>query len=108
MSDNTYNGWTNYATWRVNLEIIQDNEEYYLALIEEMKADGDEDDDILSALKNGLLVCVDECLDAHDSNCHGLVRMYADAFVANVNYHEIAKHLLDSHKIEQASQKETK
>ena len=22
MTDNTYNGWTNYATWRVNLEIF--------------------------------------------------------------------------------------
>ena len=22
MQDNTYNGWTNYATWRVNLEIF--------------------------------------------------------------------------------------
>ena len=22
MSDKTYNGWTNYATWRVNLEIF--------------------------------------------------------------------------------------
>jgi|TARA_R100000482_G_scaffold84975_1_gene33906 hypothetical protein len=104
MSDKTYNGWTNYATWRVNLEIIGDNEEYYNEMIEEMK--GDDDDDILYALKDQLIVCVDECLDAHDTNCHGLVRMYADAFVANVNYHEIAKHLLDSYKIEQAHQNE--
>ena len=22
MNDKTYNGWTNYATWRVNLEIF--------------------------------------------------------------------------------------
>ena len=22
MTDTTYNGWTNYATWRVNLEIF--------------------------------------------------------------------------------------
>ena len=21
-----YNGWTNYATWRINLEVIQDTE----------------------------------------------------------------------------------
>jgi len=22
MSDTTYNGWTNYATWRINLEVF--------------------------------------------------------------------------------------
>ena len=22
MTDKTYNGWTNYATWRVNLEVF--------------------------------------------------------------------------------------
>ena len=26
MSDKTYNGWTNYATWRVNLEMFDGNE----------------------------------------------------------------------------------
>ena len=26
MSDTKYNGWTNYATWRVNLEIFDGNE----------------------------------------------------------------------------------
>ena len=24
MSDNTYEGWTNYATWRINLELLSD------------------------------------------------------------------------------------
>ena len=24
MSDKTYNGWSNYATWRINLEIFDD------------------------------------------------------------------------------------
>ena len=25
-TDNTYNGWSNYATWRVNLEIFDGGE----------------------------------------------------------------------------------
>ena len=106
MSDNTYNGWTNYATWRVNLEIIRDNEEYYDEMIEEME--GDHEDDILYALKEQVKVCVDECLDAHDTNSHGLVRSYADAFVSNVNFYEIAKHLFESYKLEHAYENETK
>ena len=28
MNDNKYNGWTNYATWRVNLEILGDMDWY--------------------------------------------------------------------------------
>ena len=28
MSDKKYNGWTNYATWRVNLEIIDGHDWY--------------------------------------------------------------------------------
>ena len=26
MKQETYNGWTNYATWRINLEIVEDIE----------------------------------------------------------------------------------
>ncbi len=31
MSDTTYNGWSNYATWRINLEIFDgfDPSDYY-------------------------------------------------------------------------------
>ena len=28
MKDERYNGWTNYATWRVNLEIIDGDYDY--------------------------------------------------------------------------------
>ncbi len=33
MKDTTYNGWTNYETWRVNLEVFDgfDPSEYYSA-----------------------------------------------------------------------------
>ena len=27
-TDNTYNGWTNYATWRVNLELFDGDNEW--------------------------------------------------------------------------------
>jgi hypothetical protein len=28
MTDTTYNGWTNYATWRVNLEVFDGLDPY--------------------------------------------------------------------------------
>ena len=75
--DTKYNGWTNYATWRVYLEIFSDYE-----------------DDMF-----------DEAVDAQwaedyvntvvfeSTNYRGLMADYAYAFLSEVNYYEIANHL---------------
>ena len=77
----TYNGWANYATWRVNLEIFDgfditdngwDRLDYF---------------DLMDACKD----YVDEILDMDGKG--GLAVDYARAFVSDVNWHEIAKHL---------------
>ena len=31
MKDTTYNGWTNYATWRVNLELFDGSDQFWSA-----------------------------------------------------------------------------
>ena len=66
-----YNGWTNYATWRVNLEILSDMEfdeqvsaDYLKDLVEEL-----------------VFIDVKDCLAAD----------YARAFIAQVNFYEIAE-----------------
>jgi len=66
-----YNGWTNYATWRVNLEILGDMQfdeqvsAYYLKdLVEEL-----------------VFIDVKDCLAAD----------YARACIAQVNFYEIAE-----------------
>ena len=65
------NGWTNYATWRVNLEILSDIEfdeqvsaDYLKDLVEEL-----------------VFIDVKDCLAAD----------YARAFIAQVNFYEIAE-----------------
>ena len=77
MTDKNYNGWTNYETWRVNLEIFDGyetdgqrvDEEYLKDMAEEIVLGG-----------------VDEQLLAHS---------YAHAFMSDVNWHEIAEHIND-------------
>lgn len=72
MTDTKYNGWTNYATWRVNLEMFDGFEPS-----SEMEAD----DFKLMAIELLELECPVESL-AFD---------YAMAFIDDVNWHEIAE-----------------
>jgi hypothetical protein len=75
MSD--YNGWTNYATWRVNLEILGDIE-----FNEHVSAD---------YLKEITEDCVFSNYEMQ-SGSH-LIEDYARAFIDKVNYYEIAEHI---------------
>jgi hypothetical protein len=70
-----YNGWTNYATWRVNMEILGD-------IIFEEKASVDE-----------LKEIVEDCVFRNPNTCNTpyLVEDYARAFISQVNFYEIAK-----------------
>ena len=65
------NGWTNYATWRVNLEILSDMEfEEQVHMV-----------DLKDLVEELVFIDVNECLAAD----------YARAFIAQVNFHEIAE-----------------
>ena len=70
MSD-TYNGWTNYATWRVNLEFFDDGAyEYY----------------------KDAQSCREYVESVIEEQAEGIALSYALAFLAEVNWHEIAEH----------------
>ena len=73
MTEKTYNGWTNYETWRVALENFDgfdcDGVEY------------SEDD-----LQNLVIARL-------ETEANGLALDYAIAFIDNVNWHEIALHI---------------
>ncbi len=75
MRDTKYNGWTNYATWRINLEILGDIEF-------EEKVTADHLKDI-----------VEECVFTNFNTCDTprLIEDYARAFIDEVNFYEIAK-----------------
>jgi hypothetical protein len=92
-TDNRYNGWTNYATWRVNLEIFDGIDlEYFTDEI----GTGD-----VYALSKRLEEFADNVISA-DGTVEGVAVDYARAFLADVNFYEIAKHLVDAHTQEAA------
>jgi hypothetical protein len=90
MEKTTYNGWMNYATWRVNLEIFDSM--------------NPEDFD----LKDEDLGCVDlyELAEAmkdyaeqmiEQGSQDGLAKDYALAFLGDVNWYEIAEMWVEAH-----------
>jgi hypothetical protein len=91
-SDKRYNGWTNYATWRVNLEIFDgfDPREHFTA--------PDEGFDV-SELVDYLKEYADDIVTM--DNTKGLAVDYARAFLQDVSWHEIAEHMLDEIKADE-------
>ena len=98
MKDERYNGWANYATWRVNLELIDDNWDYWSVSLEEME--GEDEADIQYTLTQEVEEYVQQVMDMNDSDNSGLIRSYANAFLADVSYYEIAKHLIEQYELE--------
>lgn len=83
MNTTTYNGWTNYATWRVNLELFDgaDWNHFYIGSFPEPY-------DFGLALKEYAEDFIEQ------SSPEGLARDYALAFISDVNWQEIAQSML--------------
>ena len=75
MKNETHNGWTNYATWRINLELFD-------GLYSDMEGE-----------KVTAESCKEYAEDVLSESGEGLALDYARAFMANVNWNEIADHL---------------
>ena len=88
MNDNKYNGWTNYATWRVNLEILGDMDWY-----ETEHADTD-------YLKQLVEDIVFDEYRTNNTITSRLAEDYARAFLNEVNYDEILERILDEKEIQ--------
>ena len=85
MTNNRYNGWTNYATWRVNLEMF----------------DGDyASENNLDAYTLGQNLR-DMALDTIGSQADGLALDYAEAFLSEVNWFEIAERQIEDYRTEE-------
>lgn len=69
-NDNKYNGWTNYETWRVNIECFDGWEE---------NLDADE----ARLMIEGII---------EEDTKEGIARDYATAFLGQVDWQEIAEH----------------
>jgi len=88
MNDKKYNGWTNYATWRINLELLGDYD-----FAEDVLEGADENwrpnVDYLKDL-------VEHWVFENHTGSLGIVEDYARAFVDQVNFHEILEHILEN------------
>ena len=96
-TDNRYNGWTNHATWRVNLELFDglDPREYW-----EREVKGDSAYDLAVLLEEFALNYVDDT-DAEPAG-RAIVAGWVRAFLADVNWQEIAGHMIDAYCEEEA------
>lgn len=79
-TNNTYNGWTNYATWRVNLEIVSD-------------LDVDSFPQDLTGMADALKDYIEDYIIESTEN--GIAQNYALAFLGDVNWYELAEHKLE-------------
>lgn len=86
LKENNYNGWTNYETWRVNLEIFDGY-------------DWNEDKGFESIVD--FVYTLEELAENSISNYgeikEGLALDYARAFLQDVNFYEIAKHIVEDY-----------
>jgi hypothetical protein len=80
----TYNGWTNYATWRVNLELFDGSE-------------GPWDPDSAKEFAEEII---------YSETPEGVARDYALAFISEVNWYEIASHYQEEEEEEEEQEKE--
>lgn len=83
MDRKTYNGWTNYATWRINLEIFDGSQASDYG-----RYGRDDAADLASVLQ-------DSAMEAVSYGSKGLALDYALAFMSDVNWREIADHMLE-------------
>jgi hypothetical protein len=74
-----YNGWTNYSTWRVNLEVFDG-----VAWLDQF-------DESLSVYDASILLKDYAEKLIYQTSAEGLARDYALAFLSDVNWYEIAE-----------------
>jgi hypothetical protein len=97
MTDKTYNGWSNYATWRINLEVFDGID------VGEFDGVDDAEPDIYN-ISLQLKDYAEECIFlGHNANAPhycNLIEDYARAFLSDVNWYEIAKHMVNDYILE--------
>ena len=78
-----YNGWTNYATWRINLELFSDMDykDYF---------DQFPDTEALEDY-------VEHVVFENYNDTSGLVEDYVRAVLSDVNYYEILEHIRENY-----------
>ena len=90
-AEQTYNGWTNYATWRVNLEIVDGFDPS--DIFENSRAESPAE--LTRELADYLEGMATEFLE---NSGGGVALDYAMAFINGVNWDEIAEHYVEDYR----------
>ncbi len=94
MTETTYNGWTNYATWRVNLEVFDGFDPFDNFSDDQAGME----DNLAEYLKDYAEELIN--MSVQDPHAPSLAVDYAMAFLADVNWREIAGHLIVDYAVE--------
>ena len=88
-NSNGYNGWTNYETWRINLEVLDG------MTIEDFGFDLHEldTDDVTNVETLGMALEMHTC-ELIEGQASGFALDLAHSFLARVDWAEIAEHLI--------------
>ena len=89
MTENKYNGWTNYATWRVNLEMFDQWELGDFLGFEDI---AHKDVDVYE-LSQYMREYAEERIN-EDASADSFALSYAYAFLSDVNWYEIAESMV--------------
>jgi hypothetical protein len=95
MDKREYNGWSNYATWRVNLEIVdgtQWTKEDFVSDEVELTVY-----ELSEHIKNAVGQVVSGYGELDDNQSARFALDYANAFLDDVNYYEIAEHMAENY-----------
>jgi hypothetical protein len=86
-----YNGWTNYATWRVNLEMIDGLDP------DDLMTDAKDAYDLGQYFKEYCIDMLEACDPSSKRTTESLALSYALAFISDVNWREIAEHMIEAY-----------
>lgn len=101
MTDTTYNGWANYATWRVNLEMIDGIDPRDMGWSRMDKAD------LADALKEYCIEILEADAPSSKRTSDPLVLSYALAFLSDVNWREIADAMIENYDMAESEEDES-
>jgi hypothetical protein len=100
MADTTYNGWTNYETWLVNLWMDNEpgSQEFFRETAREYLSTATADD-VWSKSEHARFHFADWLKDYHEDNRPELPGVYGDLLggaLGSVNWSEIARHYIEA------------
>jgi len=96
MSDTTYNGWTNYETWCVNLWLTNEDTRWLDELADEML--GELDGDVVAAVAELADYLAEQHDEAVPPEVTGVFADLLGSALRRVNWHEIAQYFIDDAK----------